>query len=431
MTEDCTEVIDTKKEAINKMGGSELNLAELPTEILIHICHFLDAAFVRNVLSRVNRRLAQLVCDPIIWKLRISARWPSRYPPVSPEEPPWEWARACASREKFSNSWSKHETLKEKVKVRGHYSSVDTVLLLEHGLLVTGSRDRSLALWNVHHMEEEVGSKGGLIQKWADVHKGWVWSLCADARPNEPTVVSCGWDNKVHIWKLTNTEMILENSINCTTALLCSDIHSASRTVVLGTFDKKVKMFDMRLAKPTVMSVKHHRMPVLSVSALPNSSHNVISASEDGTLAMMDRRNRKVVSRLHFPNGSYPMCMKLMDEGVNCLVVGDKIGGLHLIDANKMEEIKEIKNLHSNKITGIDVSLSGIVTTSSDKTVKILQPDMSLNVITTLQVADIGDVVSVSMDDDCLAAGSSSEVVQVWRPKIDNNSNEIQVEQDN
>ena len=120
-----------------------------------------------------------------------------------------------------------------------------------------------------------------------------------------------------------------------------------------------------------------------------------------------------------------------MDEGVNCLVVGDKIGGLHLIDANKMEEIKEIKNLHSNKITGIDVSLSGIVTTSSDKTVKILQPDMSLNVITTLQVADIGDVVSVSMDDDCLAAGSSSEVVQVWRPKIDNNSNEIQVEQDN
>jgi len=35
------------------------------------------------------------------------------------------------------------------------------------------------------------------------------------------------------------------------------------------------------------------------------------------------------------------------------------------------------------------------------------------------------------MDDDCLAAGSSSEVVQVWRPKIDNNSNEIQVEQDN
>jgi len=157
----------------------------------------------------------------------------------------------------------------------------------------------------------------------------------------------------------------------------------------------------------------------------------VISASEDGTLAMMDRRNRKVVSRLHFANGSYPMCMKLMDDGVNCLVVGDKLGGLHLIDANKMEVIKELKNLHSHKITGIDVSMSGIVTTSSDKMIQILQPDLSLNIITTLQVGDIGDVVSVSMDDDCLAAGSSSETVQVWRPKIDGNSNEIKELQEN
>jgi WD40 repeat protein len=150
----------------------------------------------------------------------------------------------------------------------------------------------------------------------------------------------------------------------------------------------------------------------------------MISASEDGTLAMMDRRTRKVVKRLQFD--SFPMCMKLMDEGVNCLTVGDKSGGLHLIDANKMEEIKVLKNLHSNKITDIDVSMSGIVTTSSDKTVKILQPDMSLNPIATLQVEDIGDVVSVSMDNDCLAAGSSSELIQVWRPKIDRNSNEIQ-----
>ena len=403
--------------------GADSNLADLPPEILIHICHFLDAAFVRTVLSRVNRRLAQLVCDPIIWKLRISARWPSRYPPVTPDEPPWDWARACASREKFSNNWIKHETLKEKVKVRGHYSSVDTVLLLEHGLLVSGSRDRSLALWNVNQMEEDSGMKGGLIQKWADVHKGWVWSLSHDAGYSK-TVISCGWDNTAHLWKLTNTEMILENSVNCTTALLCSDIHSESGTVVVGTFDKKVKMFDMRSAKPTVMAVKHHKMPVLAVAALPNSSFHMISASEDGTLAMLDRRTRKVIKRLHFD--SFPMCMKLMDEGVNCLVVGDKSGGLHLIDANKMEEIKVLKNLHSNKITDIDVSMSGIVTTSSDKTVKILQPDMSLNPIATLQVEDIGDVVSVSMDNDCLAAGSSSELIQVWRPKIDRNSNEIQ-----
>merc|ERR1719360_10060 len=221
------------------MGAStEMLLMDLPTEILIHIASFLDASFVRTVFGRVNRRLHQLVADPIIWKLRISSRWPSKYPPVTPEEPPWDWARACVSREKFTSQWTKHETVKEKVKVRGHYSSVDTVLLMDHGLLVTGSRDRSLALWNIHQMEADSNGKAGLVQKWANVHKGWVWSLSKDAS-NASTLVSCGWDNIAHIWKPTNSEMVLENSVNCTTALLCSDIHSSSGTVVVGTFDKK------------------------------------------------------------------------------------------------------------------------------------------------------------------------------------------------
>lgn len=399
--------------------GAQLNFVELPTEIIIHICNFLEAGFVRTVLSRVNRRLAQLVSDPVLWKCRISARWPSKYPPIDPEEPSsWDWARACASREKFTDQWSKHEASKEKVAVKGHYSSVDTVLLMEHGLLVTGSRDRSIALWNVQEMSQE---KSGLIQKWSDVHKGWVWSLSKDDN-NSSTLVSCGWDNTAHIWKLTTSEMVLDNSINCTTALLCSDIDSVSGTVIVGTFDKKVKMFDLRSAKPTVLSVKHHKLPVLSVAAF--NSNYVISASEDGTLALMDRRNKRVCKRLHFENGCYPMCMKLMDQ-TSCLVVGDKSGNLYLIDARNLSKIKHLKSLHSNKITGIDVSIGGIVTTSSDKTVKVLQPDLSLNVITSIPAQDIGDVVSVSMDDDCLAAGSSSEMVQVWRPKTDDNSNQI------
>ena len=52
-------------------GLGALKLMDLPTEVLIHLFGFLDAGFVRTVLSRVNRRLAQLVADPIIWKLRI------------------------------------------------------------------------------------------------------------------------------------------------------------------------------------------------------------------------------------------------------------------------------------------------------------------------------------------------------------------------
>ena len=58
------------------------------------------------------------------------------------------------------------------------------------------------------------------------------------------------------------------------------------------------------------------------------------NSSEDGTIAQMDKRTRKVVKRLSQPFnavGAYPMCMSLIDNGCNCLVVGDKTGNLHLI----------------------------------------------------------------------------------------------------
>ena len=84
---------------------------------------------------------------------------------------------ACSARETFHNQWFKHETTKEKVRVRAHYSAVDSILLMNQGLLVTGSRDRSLALWNVSSLDENDG-RSGLIQKWADVHKGSIHKPC-------------------------------------------------------------------------------------------------------------------------------------------------------------------------------------------------------------------------------------------------------------
>ena len=90
-----------------------------------------------------------------------------------------------------------------------------------------------------------------------------------------------------------------------------------------------------------------------------------------------------------------------------------------------MEEIKVVHKLHDNKITSVDAGMGGIVTSSADKTLKILQPDMSLNVIATIKDKELGDVVSVSFSEDCLAAGSGAEYIQVWRPKLDDNSNSL------
>ena len=48
----------------------------------------------------------------------------------------------------------------------------------------------------------------------------------------------------------------------------------------------------------------------------------LISASEDGSVVLFDRRNRKVIKRLHFTKGTFPMCVKTFGGVV---YVGDKV----------------------------------------------------------------------------------------------------------
>ena len=73
-------------------------------------------------------------------------------------------------------------------------------------------------------------------------------------------------------------------------------------------------------------------MPVLDVLTPRHHPHLLLTASEDGILASIDRRNRKLLRKLNFGAASFPMSMAVVD-GDNCLYVGDKKGGLRLIDA--------------------------------------------------------------------------------------------------
>ena len=58
----------------------------------------------------------------------------------------------------------------------------------------------------------------------------------------------------------------------------------------------------------------------------------LISASEDGSVALIDRRVRKVLSRVHLSKG-FPLCMDMMN-GDNCLYVSKH--GLQFLERSGM-----------------------------------------------------------------------------------------------
>jgi len=412
--------------------ADQVRLDYMPNEILVHICSFLDARFVLDVVSRISPRLRDLIEDDSIWKIRARRRMTSQFPPIDPTSE-LKWHNICAEQEEF---FARPAEPIKKAQVKGHYASVDALLLVplkgEEGreLLVSGSRDRSVGLWDPKAMLSDApppspdSKTRGLVQK-IDVHKGWVWSL---SHNTEGRVVSCGWDNMIYGWSFRESgEMSQDFSINCKCAVLCSTyVHDI---VSVGSFDRKVKTFDVRAAKPNTKPMEqysHHKMPVLGVLTPRNHPHLLLTASEDGALTSIDRRTRKVTARMAFPD-AFPMCMAVVD-GDNCLYVGDKAGGLHLIDCTggKLTKVGTVEGLHSGKVVGIDASHAGVVTCSTDKTVKLLRPDRDMTAHHTFDVGDHGEVTSVSYSSlsGTLAMGHSQEVIQIYSAKEIQGGNE-------
>ena len=63
----------------------EISLATMPVEILLHICHFLEAGVIINTLSKVCQAFHDLFTHEAYWRIRMSKRWPKKYPPVQCE----------------------------------------------------------------------------------------------------------------------------------------------------------------------------------------------------------------------------------------------------------------------------------------------------------------------------------------------------------
>ena len=76
---DCC--VGTKPE--HHFESDEVQLSTLPAELLLHICCFLEAKFVINVLSKVSDYFHSLLNDETFWKVRIRKRWPKKYPAIS------------------------------------------------------------------------------------------------------------------------------------------------------------------------------------------------------------------------------------------------------------------------------------------------------------------------------------------------------------
>ena len=208
----------------------KMSLDNLPVEILLQILEYLDAKFIVEVLSQVSTKFHTLSQDESSWRIRLSKRWPGQYPAV-----PFPTSKICyrdsfVARAEELKIWQCPDNLHSIVCSNAHYSSVDCVKIIGD-LVVSGSRDRGINIWNIDDVAQGVTKPRF---RFPDAHKGWVWSFSSSVNDK---LVSGSWDNTVKFWNIScHSLQETRKPINLKVAVLSTDM--LSHTVVAGTYDK-------------------------------------------------------------------------------------------------------------------------------------------------------------------------------------------------
>ncbi|CAG4954375.1 unnamed protein product [Colias eurytheme] len=400
--------------------AAEPTLSDMPVEIILKICSFLDCHFLKYTFSRVCTRFEDILADDHLWKYWVNNKMNGCFPAL-PNLKIWDevqidWEEVCVEIDSEKKKWTDVENTTQHIIIKDvHYASVDAVLLLNKGeTCISGGRDRSLAMWNILEMRSDIDNKPTKMRH--DAHAGWVWDLAADNTDCASIVYSASWDNTVKAWDL-GAEFSCVETFRC--GMTALSVVAWNNIVMAGLYSNKVLSFDLRSGPNPISFYKPHKGPILALSAYKNM---VASVSEDKTLAIWDRVAGKMIKHnIKIPKEKqYPVCVNMNSSAI---YVGDSTGSLHVFSPEdfvyiRSHEIwKETPIVEpSHKIAGCYQSKGNMILCSDQGEVKFLYncyPPQEYCSIKTTTV----DVTKLQYQNGILAVGTCDNALEFWTPK--------------
>ncbi|XP_031825269.1 F-box/WD repeat-containing protein 9 isoform X2 [Nomia melanderi] len=387
------------------MNNKRRNISKV--KIFLHICSFLDASTLVHGLSLVCKQFNDVLKDDSLWKVRISHMCPyTDYPILSPDEDnELFWKLSCVALEKQTSLWRKEDSIEKLSLSNVQYSTIDGLLLMQNGsICISGARDRSLVCWKL----PGEGSEKENVTRVDLAHDGWIWDLTSI----DNIVYSCGWDQSVKAWRLTNTGLVkfMTYDMIVTGALLCITSCPDLDLFATGSSCKSVLVYDARRGYSPIARYEPHKMAVVTLAM---NSQFILSASEDKTVSVWDQRARKTINNITISHTRFPMRIFMQKDIV---YVGDNRSYLHILDPKKdFKVVKWYPTGHRKAISGVHVAPGCLITSSTDGTVRIATPTDPPRHLVTLD-SNYGEIASIDYSNEVLAV-SGTEGIEIWRPK--------------
>eukprot|EP01137_Pigoraptor_chileana_P017831 Opistho-2@76411 len=393
-------------------------ISDLPDEVGVRILSYLDfhSLLQASLVSRswrrisVDDRLWRILWQSVGWKLNsreeaeISAMVESGYVvrhvggahrslvggmtvlPVGC------WKGLYMRRLAIERNWLRGEyTVNTLV---GHTDSI-SCLQFEDDLLVTGSDDRTVRVWDAVMGRCALTLLG---------HSHVV--TCVQFDRSRSFISSGSWDGTVRLWRIPTGECFATLRDNNAPVL---SLRIAGNYIITGSFDGFVRFFDVRTGQCSRATAAHSR-PVICIEC---SGDRIATGSEDAVIKVWEKRSFRNLGVL-IGHTAAVTCI-YMDHDAREAVGGEIISGScdKTIRVWSMKALTCIRILegHMGAVHALFADASKIVSGSGNETIKIWDRHRG-ECLHTLEEHS-GCVRAVRFDGERIASGAGDNTVKI------------------
>lgn len=269
--------------------------------------------------------------------------------------------------------------------LHGHQDSVYCMARLGSHKLISGSRDRTIKVWNLQTRQQHGGTKKTepIVTTKMTAHEGSV--LCLKVSPDGKTMLSGSSDATCILWCLETFQPLLTLRGHSHGVLdLCMVGNgyyvSASRDHTVCVWKASSSIDGIASSQKVMHRLLGHHGPVNALDAY--GDHHVVSASGDGTLKLWNIRTGECINTFKDGNDNGDdtdesahqqglACVKC-DKKRGLIYSGGQNGKLRIWDITSGQCLASLSG-HHGLIRTMDLSEDGtiLVTGSYDRTIRV------------------------------------------------------------
>ena len=349
---------------------------------------------------QLNDRLrTQLITSAVIVMLGLVGVWYSQFRPLAITKPsPSQPVKTT------SENSDQPDTLK------GHSSDVNSVTFTPDGqMLVTGSDDLTIKLWNLTTKQEIRTFKG---------HSSYIYAIAIS--PDGQTIASGSADKTIKLWNL-NTGKEIRTLIGHSNSVASVAFSPDGKLLASSSLDKTIKVWNLQTNKE-IRTFTGHSVGVASIAFSPDGL-TLASGSYDKTIKLWNLNTGKEIRTL---TGHLDLVSSIaFSPDGQQLASGSKDKTIKLWNLSTGKQIRTLTG-HDDKVTSVAYIPKGgysknpnsviVASGSNDNTIKLWDTATGREIRTLKKDSGYVYAIAISPDGRTVASGGSADnIIKIWR----------------